>query len=136
MRFTSIFLVLVGLSLMSGCGGSDGPETVSISGNVTLDGSPVMDGEIIFRPSGGSGRTDAAKIVNGEFEAEVVTGSKRVEIRAIREVEGAVEQTLETGEVGTEVEQYIPEKYNDKSELTADVEASGETVFDFWLVSG
>jgi hypothetical protein len=53
----------------------------------------------------------------------------------MRTVAGAVEQTLETGETGTELEQYIPQQFNDKSTLEAEVTEDGENTFDFPLTS-
>lgn len=120
-----------------GCGGApEGPKTAPVTGQVTLDGEPVAEGEIIFRPSeGGDGRSDAGAIRNGNYTMESTLGAKRVEIRAMRPVAGAVEETLETGETGIAVEQYIPEKFNDKSELTADVQDSADNKIDFALTT-
>jgi hypothetical protein len=133
--FTSLLLTACCLGLI-GCGGEDGPKTASISGKVTFDGEPLPKGEIILRPAdGGTGRSDAGTIENGEFTFESTLGKKRVEIRAMRTVAGAVEQTLETGETGTELEQYIPQQFNDKSTLEAEVTEDGENTFDFPLTS-
>ncbi|MCA9037234.1 MAG: hypothetical protein KDA91_18990 [Planctomycetaceae bacterium] len=129
--------VLSCLACSVGCSGDDsGPPTVSVSGMITLDGTPVPEGEIIFRSAdGGGGRADAAQIKDGKFSMESTLGNKKVEIRALRPVAGASTTTLETGEVGGEVEQYIPEQYNDKSTLNAEVSESGEKDFKFELTS-
>jgi len=115
-----------------GCsGGTDGPETVNVSGKVTLNGEPLPSGEIIFRAEDGS-RSDAGSISNGSYSFDCTLGAKRVEITSLQPKAGAATQPLETGESGGEVEQVIPEKYNGKSELTADVSDSS-TTFDFPL---
>ena len=134
MHRVTLTVLLVCSVMLSGCGGGEeGPETVTVTGKVTIDGAPVPDGEVIFRPAdGGAGRTDAATIKGGEYTMESTLGSKRVEIRAMRNVEGADTSNLETGESGGSVEQYIPEQYNDKSTLTADISESSSPL-DFSL---
>lgn len=138
MQSLSRVLFLFSTALIIGCGGDDaGPPTVSVSGMITLDGTPVPEGEVIFRSAdGGGGRADAAQIKDGEFAMESTLGKKKVEIRAMRPVAGVETTQLETGEGGGAVEQYIPEQYNDKSTLSADVSESGETEFKFELTSG
>jgi hypothetical protein len=122
------------LAALVGCGGvDDAPPTVAVTGEVTFDGSPLPSGEIIFRPADGNGRADAAAIKDGKYSLECTIGDKAVTITALREVPGVVAQELETGEVGGEVEQYIPETYNDRTTLTADVTESGDNTFNFPL---
>lgn len=40
------------LTAFGGCGGSDKPDTVPVSGKVTLDGVPVDGASVMFRPEG------------------------------------------------------------------------------------
>lgn len=133
MPFASRCLALLFVTGLIGCGGvSDAPETVSITGAVSLDGETISKGEIIFRSAdGGGGRADAGVIKDGTYTIDSTLGKKTVEIRSMRPVAGAVEQTLETGETGMDIEQYIPEQFNDKTALTADISSSGDTTFDF-----
>jgi len=60
------FVVLVGFGVLLsliGCGRGDYPETVSVTGRVTLDGQPLPDAIVTFMPvdgqRSGSGTTDA-----------------------------------------------------------------------------
>lgn len=58
------FIVTLSLvSVLGGCGGSDKPDTVPVSGKVTLDGVPVEGASVMFRPEGpgrpGTAMTDA-----------------------------------------------------------------------------
>ena len=136
MRYISYIVLSLGIVTLAGCGGiDDAPQTVTVTGTVTFDGKPLPTGEIIFRPTDGNGRADAAAITDGEYSLECTLGSRVVTITALREVPGVVAQELETGEAGGEVEQYIPEAYNDRTTLTADVTESGDNTFDFPLES-
>lgn len=117
-----------------GCGGGSGADSVTVTGNVTLDGQPLSEGDIIFRADGGKGRGYAGKIKDGSYEVKCAPGNHRVEIRAMRSESGKKAKTLASGEEGMALEQYIPAKYNDKSTLTADVSDS-KTEFDFPLKS-
>ncbi|MGZ0168146.1 MAG: hypothetical protein ACKVHE_01165 [Planctomycetales bacterium] len=122
------------IATLVGCGGvDDAPATVTVTGEVTFDGKPLPTGEIIFRPADGNGRVDAAAIKDGKYSLECTLGGRAVTITALREVLGVVAQELETGEAGGEVEQYIPEAYNDRTTLTADVTESGDNTFNFPL---
>lgn len=126
---TLLIVVAVGLV---GCGGpNDAPTRVTVTGEVTFDGKPLSKGDIIFRPEEGN-FADAGKIADGKYEMEVVPGKYRVEITSLQEVPGTA-KTLASGESGAEMEQVIPEKYNGKSELSAEVSESGENKFDFKL---
>jgi len=43
-------LVLGSSGVLSGCGGSGRPETIPVSGTVTLDGKPVAGASVMFSP--------------------------------------------------------------------------------------
>ena len=123
------FLV-VGMTFI-GCGPS-GPVTYTATGQVTFEGQPVQEGEIIFRAADGASGSWEGKIVGGSYSLQTTEGSKRVEITARRKVEGA--PAAESGEPALSFESYIPEKYNEKSELTANVTPSGPNEFNFELI--
>ena len=126
-RFASAIVCLI-FSL--GCGPS-GPETYTATGKVTFDGQPVSEGEIIFRAADGATGSWEARIADGSYTLETTAGAKRVEITARRKVEGA--PAAASGEPAISFESYIPEKYNEKSELTADVTPGGPNEFNFTL---
>jgi hypothetical protein len=77
-RYTP-FAVALGLLTfgLAGCGGSDGPKYVKVSGVVTLNGKPYPNAVVVFAPQGtkentnpgksSSGYTDA----NGRFELKI-----------------------------------------------------------------
>jgi len=129
MHFGLVVLVLC----FAGCSGSDdGPKTVTVSGEVILDGKPLEDGEIVFLPADGQGRSDAGRISEGHYSFESTLGEKKVDIQSWQEIPGTVKK-LESGEEGGEVEQVVPAKYNDETTLTANVTDSGEKTFNFAL---
>jgi hypothetical protein len=55
---------LLMIALVAGCGGPKRPQTVAVSGTVTLDGKPVEGATVGFIPEGGgrpaTGTTDAS----------------------------------------------------------------------------
>jgi hypothetical protein len=117
-----------------GCGRSQGgPQTYRVSGNVTLDGTPVESGRILFRKTDGDRRPFAADITNGRYELQTEAGKMAVEITASRLIPGKFDNSNDTPEpVG---EMYIPERYNKKTTLGAEVTSSGSNEFPFELSS-
>lgn len=131
--FNSVVCIIVLFAfflLLSGCGGvSDAPETATVKGTVTFDGKPLPEGSIVFDPADGNGGSSAGGIKDGKFEFQSQFGPKRVLISASRE-------TGKKGEYGESIsESYIPKKYNNKSELKADVTKTGKNSFHFELKS-
>jgi hypothetical protein len=122
----------LGLALLAGCGGSDGPELVPVAGQVKFNGAPLPEGSIVFRPAEGPGQSYAGRIENGQFAFESTTGPKRVEITAYREVP-APAQYQDSGEGASRV-QYIPKTYNENSTLQETVsESEDQNQFTFEL---
>ena len=119
-------------SLLLGCGPS-GPETYTATGEVTFDGQPVEEGEIIFRAADGAVGSVEGKILGGRYELETSPGEKRVEITARRTIERA--SAASSGEPAISFQSYIPERYNEKTELSANVTPAGPNKFDFALTS-
>ena len=123
-----------GLLLVIGCngGGDSGPQKYAISGSVSVDGSPITEGEILFIKLGENGSRAAGAIVEGKYEipaeSGAVPGEQVVEIRAFRKSTRPVSPSpLATPEQIAEgsKEQYLPAKYNTQSELNVQI-TSGE----------
>lgn len=139
MRVPSVLCVFAALMLLLvGCG-SSGPETFTVSGTVTLDGEPVVQGDISFwdpeRQVGACG----GKIVDGQYSFESSPGSKNVDITAYRET-GEMDTTSNPGEEAPMLEMYIPTKYNTPTSdapttLKAEVKDADIVGLDFDLVS-
>lgn len=125
-------LSLVGLTCLisAGCGGSsDGPALYHVTGTVTFAGEPVKSGRIQFRADEGAGTAYSAEITDGEYELEAVPGKMKVEIIASREVPGKMGEAASPDEKPVPVmEMFIPEKYNTKSTLVAEVTEGKNTI--------
>ena len=128
--------VLVGLAIglalgLTSCGGG-AQATVEVSGLVTLDGQPLPDGQIAFLPEAGGGVGGSGPIKDGRYSVRAQPGKNTVQITASKML------PLPAGKTGMmgakeEARQYIPDQYNAKSKLTADVGAVKE--FPFTLTS-
>ncbi len=117
------------VALISGCAPS-GPKTYPVSGSVTLDGEPIPEGYISFAAQSSGETPVAGKIEAGEYSVYATAGAKKVSIQASRFI------GPENPIMGLRAkEQYIPERYNLATTLTATVSPSGENQFDFALTS-
>lgn len=116
--------VFLALALV-GCQGA--PEgKYLVQGTVTWNGEPIEHGYVQFEPEDGNS-AESGKIVNGSYQLYAHPGANNVIITATRE-EGYIESMNQPGFV-----QYIPPKYNDKSELSASVEENHTNQHDFLL---
>jgi hypothetical protein len=119
-------------SVLAGAGGCGGPANgrLSVSGAVTLDGTPLDQGVIAFHSS------DAA-IAGGEYyiaaDKGLLPGSYKV----------AIDSADSTGKTASPVEysmaipvSKIPLKYNGETTLVAVVAAAADNVFNFQLETG
>lgn len=121
LRFISLGCLIL---LVCGCGSPNGKAEVK--GRVTWNGKPIPYGHITFFsaplvPAG------AGPIKDGEFDLLCNPGQLTVEITASREGK------YDENEKAIAREQYIPEKYNQQTELTAEVQLDGENKFTFAL---
>lgn len=109
-----------------GCGNQSGQHR--LTGTVTLDGQAVESGEIVFRPADGTGAAEGGQITEGKYEVLVSAGAKTIVITATRE-EGTARDGLPN------YIQYIPSKYNTKTELSETVDTGSDKVLNFDLQS-
>lgn len=132
---------VVALGTLVGCGQS-GPELAEVGGTVTLDGKPVPNANVTFRPQGPEGSpsygvTDA----NGNYELRfsrdktgATPGTHHVEITT-EKLSPEDREALKAE--GHDVFEFVPvpAKYSRPGELVRDVERGGNTI-DFKLESG
>ncbi|MEA1949826.1 MAG: hypothetical protein U9N87_00460 [Planctomycetota bacterium] len=117
--------------LLAGCGKSGSLEYVVVSGNVSWRGKPIPRGTISFIPTGQTkGPASAAEIANGHYEVTsrggVPVGDHRVEILATQGGRSTAEENTSPADTGaSQPVQYLPPKYNRRSELQATI-GSGE----------
>jgi len=113
-----------------GCDQGDLPDLAPVNGNVTLDGQPLANKDIVFVPEKGrssQGRTDE----NGNYELNytaqikgAIIGHHTVTITTPPPMDGNFKGYKET----------VPAKYSMKSELKKEVE-SGRNKLNFELKS-
>lgn len=124
-----VLCLSIGLG-MTGCfgGGESLPELTEVTGSISLDGSPLPGASVVFLPEEG-GSAFAMTDEDGKFElmynrdtSGAVPGSYKV----------TVSKEKDPKEPGMEL---IPEKYNEKSTLTAEVKPDVENDFQFDLTS-
>ncbi|MBN2290946.1 MAG: hypothetical protein JXM70_00890 [Pirellulales bacterium] len=125
------------LAMTFGCG-RGGLERAIVTGRVTYRGEAVANGEIRFVPTKGTqGPISGGSIAAGEYVADglggVPVGMYRVEIRAFRIPKP--EKLDPMGDDFAPRKQYLPEKYNVKTELEMTIApGSGKIVQNFDLV--
>jgi hypothetical protein len=127
--FTVRITLLCCFALLTGCART-GPRTYKVVGKVTLDGQPLPDGNIQFLPDDRALSIDGGSIEDGEFEFRAKPGQKKVSIRAARP-----DPKLKAVNGDPIPVDYIPDRYNLKTTLTADVQASDDNRFEFQLTS-
>jgi hypothetical protein len=127
------------LLLLAGCGGGD-VNRGEISGAVKLDGKPLEQGSILFKPTdGASGSATGGTIENGRYQCSGATGPaigwNRVEIRAMRKTGKKIPKPFAPqGQTIDEQIEAIPPKFNSQSSLKVEVKR-GENTADFEVSS-
>lgn len=130
--------VILGCSLLlvlgSGCKTKGGREC-DVKGTVKLDGQPMKDGEISFILAGAPPSTMPVK--DGAYSGKAKEGELRVEIRAFRTpTKKATGGTaVMEGQKSEDKENYIPDRFNGTSKLTAKVTSGGTNEFPFEVTS-
>jgi hypothetical protein len=122
------FQHIASLTLVWACfAGCQGDGKVPVSGTVTWNGKALEEGHLILTPADTSLSPDAGPILNGEFSFRASLGAKRVEVFADQAV-GEIDPVMKT----QSREQFIPVRYNEQSELKAEV-TKGKNHWDFDL---
>lgn len=125
-------LTCLGLAACVGCGRSSAVPT--IQGRVTINGTPVKQGEIELAPVDGQGSVASGSIVDGQYTLTTSLGPKQVLIQAY---EQAGSKPLDPAMPGSAMvpvmKPLLPEKYNTASELTLEVVGDAEKNFEISL---
>ena len=117
----AIVCALMTLVLVTGC--DDGPPTGEVSGTVRVSGQvPPAGSSITFFPVDGSPSAGAV-LEEGRYRVKVPVGLAKVEIRVPRPVAKTGPKVQGPGSEGGLIEESLPAKYNDASELTFDVKS-------------
>jgi hypothetical protein len=117
--------------------GGDGLPRESVSGKVTLDGRPLDRGEITFVPTGGDGPPVGGEIQDGTYAIRradgPVPGPHRVAIFSAKPTGKKIPDEADPSILYDERAETIPDRYNARSDLAAEVKAGGGNTFDFEL---
>lgn len=113
--------IILLVAVFPGCGGSG----ISIQGQITINGQPLESAEIQFLPmNSASGEHVGAVVTQGRYTIEntdrAKEGEYQVQIRAFRSSGKKVWDGMGDGKTKNMVEdfsQFIPNRYNDASEL-------------------
>lgn len=117
-------------ALLAGCRDS-GPPLLAVSGTVVLDGAPLEDGQLTFRPIDPGLAPRAAVIRQGRYEVRLPAGRMIVEAHA-----AGPARTAETKDMGRGVEERVPDRYRGfDSVLRIEVTEAGENRFPLVLES-
>lgn len=131
-----ICLAILGVAVaigLAGCRRSSGLDVHPVAGTVTVDGAPLADGWIVFRSLEGDARGCAGRITNGGYRAEAFAGRASVAVTATRAIPGEFVRASPDDEPQPKTEQFIPRRYNEKTELEADIPRGGIRGLDFAL---
>jgi len=133
MRRIAAAAALLAAVALAGCGAKDTRQPVT--GQVTWRGQPLETGMIRFLPRDGSARTEAvAVIAAGRYavpaEHGLDPGTYVVGVSS-PDPQSGVNADAPPGERGGyPAKERIPPKYSTQSQLTFEVKAGGENVFD------
>ena len=123
LRLSTVFTGLAGL-LLASCGARTG----TVSGTVTYDGKPIPDGYLVFQPVG-PGKGFGVKVSEGGFYKVTAPYGKyivRISAEKLVPLPGGADIYGEK----VQLQQYLPDKYNGNSTLTAEIPAAGPVDFD------
>jgi hypothetical protein len=136
--------VTISISLTcAGCGPGNPLDRRAVSGKISMNGTPLNNGNIRFVPRGPGGVSTGA-VINAGGEYRIVEtqglppGKYRVEIYSNDESNEKSSLVATSGTAGSMPPpgiERIPPKYNLQSTLTVEMTPSGPTQFDFDLKS-
>lgn len=124
------------LAIFIGCSrrGRVEPPRHPVSGTVTLDGSPLAEGAILFL-SPELGLIDRVPILDGRFQGLAAAGKRRVEFSVVKEMPFTGVPMPGIPAPKTVPTQILPARYHAESTLSADVVPAGPNAFSFELRS-
>jgi hypothetical protein len=111
--------------LLIGCARDDRPELGNVRGRVTLDGKPLTDVTVSFRPVGGGRQSCGDTDRDGYYELIYLRDIRGAKIGKHRVAIGSSDGV-------TPPKKRLPERYNAKTALEAEVRAGGNRC-DFTL---
>lgn len=149
--FLAAALAALSVSCLVGCGKSNDLGTVPVSGQIMLNGKPLVDADVYFMTEKftGTAKTDEEgkyTLVRGAMPGENRIYISKVEIpdqsdmvseeMDMAQIEAAnAAVPSKSKQASSEIKQLVPEEFSDpeKSELTATVPDGGASGMDFHL---
>jgi hypothetical protein len=125
----SFVLLFLSLLFMAGCGPAE-PKSYPVKGEVKLDDKPMAEGVITFFSAGYT--PQELPVTNGTFKGEAREGKLRVEIAAYK---AGPPVMMGTEKIEQPKVNYVDEKYNANSTMTAEVTPAGPNEFKFEVKS-
>lgn len=126
---TTSFVLLLACALASGCD----DDVARVSGLVSIDGAPVDQGVVLFRPADSKGPTAEAAIQNGSYSLSLTPGAKQVLIQGFK-ITGEVHPWGAGAPSAPVLKPVVPERYYDRSEIVVEIDADTDSL-DFTLSS-
>lgn len=102
-----------------------GPQTITIQGTVTLDGAPLPEGQVVFIPTSPALGAAGGAIADGVFTVTTYKGPHTVEVHAEKQLTRPVPPGAPP-EAGITFVSIIPNRYNEKTTLTFDVQSPAD----------
>lgn len=128
-RLMNVISLVVLAIAVAGCGGgSKGPALYKVTGSISFDGTPIEEGRIQFQKTEGDGRAYGGEIKNGAYSLQCEAGKMKVSVTASRIIPGKFDTSNPDDPPQPVGEMYIPKKYNEKTELTAEVKPSANDI--------
>ncbi|MBX3437591.1 MAG: carboxypeptidase regulatory-like domain-containing protein [Planctomycetaceae bacterium] len=131
MRVCQVVACGIVAAMLSGCDRPDRPPMGRVCGFVTLDGEPLPDVAVVFRPTEGGRQSTASTNEDGHYELSYVDVELGCPV-------GTHEVYLSTGlsedEPGGPRPELIPSAYRGRAKLTKEVK-SGKNEINFELVN-
>ncbi|MFO1064731.1 MAG: hypothetical protein U0892_12780 [Pirellulales bacterium] len=128
-------MLAVAVLSLTGCGEAN--PRMEVKGSVSLKGTPLKEGTILFMPlTGGEGVTQEGGLIKeGKYllpkESGLAPGKYKV-ILSAGDAKAPEDPNAIPGPTGNYVmKELIPPEYNAKSKVEVEVKSSGENVFDF-----
>jgi hypothetical protein len=134
------FIALTALSLLVFAGCRSRSDRLAVSGEVALDGAPLVEGSIRLTSTGGKLFASGAMIHDGKFhvpqEKGLPPGTYRVEISSPDSKAPPIVYKSAPGEpaLPPTAPERIPPEYNSKSKQTIEVTSGGDNDFKFDIV--
>lgn len=123
-----VFVAFAGWLVVGGLAGcNQGPRTMRIWGQVTFDGQPIEEGDIVFFPSSDTNApSTGGPIVKGAYDVAadqgpIAGGSYRVEIKGLGKPRKYTPNASGEGPFIEVRDNFVPAKYNRETTLTVTV---------------